>query len=87
MTASDTPAAARRAVSWGAHLSDAHLEQVKRIAALARASDYHRRVLVEVGDKIVPFFVLVSADSGASAIRHGTLIVSHRAGQFSGGAT
>ena len=60
---------------------------------IARIATHGRRrtivagdVLVEVGDKVVPFFVLVSGEiqilrpSGATE----TLIVTHRAGQFLG---
>src|SRR5687768_1902223 len=62
-------------------------EQIRRIGAHG-----HRRriargdVLVDVGDKVVPFFVIVSGEieivlpSGAAE----TLIVTHRTGQFTG---
>jgi thioredoxin reductase (NADPH) len=64
--------------------------QIARIAVHGRARPTSRgEVLVEVGDKIVPFFVVVSGEvqvlrpSGGAA----TLIVSHHAGQFSGEAS
>src|SRR5262245_33208455 len=64
-------------------------EQLSRIAAHGRRRSTSRgEVLVEVGDRTVPFFAVVSGevevlrptDSGE------TLIVRHRAGQFSGEA-
>ena len=64
--------------------------QVARIAAHGRRRPTARgEVLVEVGDKAVPFFVVVRGElqvirpSDATA----TLIVTHRPGQFSGEAT
>ena len=61
-----------------------------RIAAHGRRRAIARgEVLVEVGDKVVPFFVVVSGEiqvlrpSGSAE----TLIVTHRAGQFSGEGT
>jgi thioredoxin reductase (NADPH) len=64
--------------------------QIKRIAAHGR-----RRVitsgetLVDVGDKVVPFFVLVSGEIQVLRPSSGgdTLIVTHRPGQFSGEGT
>jgi thioredoxin reductase (NADPH) len=63
--------------------------QVARIATLGRRRPVARgEVLVEVGDKDVPFFVVVSGEvqalrpSGATE----TLIVAHGPGQFSGEA-
>ena len=61
--------------------------QVARIAARGKrrpiaAGD----VLVEVGDRTVRFFVVVSGELEVSD-PGGTLIVTHRAGQFSGEAT
>jgi len=61
--------------------------QVARIAARGKrrpiaAGD----VLVEVGDRTVRFFVVVSGELEVSDPA-GTLIVTHRAGQFSGEAT
>src|SRR5262245_62962741 len=64
-------------------------EQLSRIAAHGRRRSTSRgEVLVEVGDRTVPFFAVASGevevlrptDSGE------TLIVRHRAGQFSGEA-
>ncbi|PYR59865.1 MAG: pyridine nucleotide-disulfide oxidoreductase [Acidobacteria bacterium] len=64
--------------------------QVARIAARGRRRPVARgEVLVEVGDKATPFFVVVNGEvqvlrpSGATE----TLIVTHRAGQFSGEGT
>lgn len=61
--------------------------QIARIAAHGhRRSVARGEVLVEVGDKAVPFFVVVSGEiqvlrpAGAAE----TLIVTHRSGQFSG---
>jgi thioredoxin reductase (NADPH) len=63
--------------------------QIQRIAAHGRARAIARGdVLVEVGAKVVPFFVVISGEiqvlrpSGGSE----TLIVTHRPGQFSGEA-
>jgi thioredoxin reductase (NADPH) len=64
-------------------------EQVSRIAAHGRRRSTTRgEVLVEVGDKAVPVFVVVSGELQAvrPTDRGETLIVSHRAGQFSGEA-
>jgi thioredoxin reductase (NADPH) len=62
-------------------------QQVSRIAVHGRRRPIARgEVLVEAGDRAVPFFVVVSGEvqvvrpSGTAE----TLIVSHRAGQFSG---
>ncbi len=64
--------------------------QIARVAAHGRRRSIARGdVLVEVGDRAVPFFVVVSGElqvlrpSGTSD----TLIVIHRAGQFSGEGT
>jgi thioredoxin reductase (NADPH) len=62
-------------------------EQITRIAAHGRRRAIARgEVLVEVGDKVVPFFVLVSGEIQVLRPADGTetLIVTHRAGQFSG---
>ena len=62
-------------------------KQIARIAAHGqRRSTRHGEVLVEVGDRAVPFFVVVTGEievvrPGATA---GTVIVKHQAGQFSG---
>jgi thioredoxin reductase (NADPH) len=61
--------------------------QIERIAAHGRRRPIARGdVLVEVGDKVVPFFVVVSG--GIDVLRPSggseTLIVTHRHGQFSG---
>src|SRR5215471_17837930 len=63
--------------------------QMSRIAAHGRRrSTTPGEVLLEVGDKVVPFFVVVSGEvhvlrpAGAAE----TVIVTHRAGQFSGEA-
>jgi thioredoxin reductase (NADPH) len=64
-------------------------EQVSRIAAHGRRrSTTPGDVLVEVGDKAVPVFVVVSGELQALRPADGgdTLIVSHHAGQFSGEA-
>ena len=63
--------------------------QVSRIAAHGRRRSTSRgEVLVEVGDRPVPVFVVVSGELQAvrPTDRGETLIVSHRAGQFSGEA-
>ena len=62
-------------------------KQVARIAAHGhRRSTTRGEVLVEVGDRAVPFFVVVVGE--IEVLRPGTaaetLIVKHRAGQFSG---
>ncbi len=62
-------------------------QQVSRIAARGRRRTTARgEVLADAGDKAAPFFVVVSGE--IQALRPGengeTLIVSHRAGQFSG---
>src|SRR5439155_19009443 len=64
--------------------------QVARIAARGRRRPVARgEVLVEVGDKATPFFVVVNG--GVQGLRPSgateTLIVTHRAGQFSGEGT
>jgi thioredoxin reductase (NADPH) len=62
-------------------------EQIKRIAAHGRRRAIVRGdVLVEAGDRVVPFFVLVSGEIQVLRPSDGadTLIVSHRPGQFSG---
>lgn len=63
--------------------------QIARVAARGRPRTIARgEVLVEVGDKDVPFFVVVSGEvqalrpSGATEV----LIVAHGPGQFSGEA-
>jgi thioredoxin reductase (NADPH) len=64
--------------------------QVARIAARGRRRAIQRgEVLVEVGDKDVPFFVVVSGEIQALRPTGGTeiLIVAHGPGQFSGEAT
>ena len=64
-------------------------EQVSRTAAHGRRRSTTRgEVLVEVGDKAVPAFVVISGELEAvrPTDRAETLIVSHRAGQFSGEA-
>jgi thioredoxin reductase (NADPH) len=63
--------------------------QVARMAAHGRRRTITRgEVLVEVGDRPVPFFVVLSGEIQAlrPTDRGETLIVSHRAGQFSGEA-
>jgi thioredoxin reductase (NADPH) len=62
-------------------------EQIMRIAAHGRRRAIARaEVLVEVGAKVVPFFVVVSGEIQVLRPADGTetLIVTHRAGQFSG---
>src|SRR5438067_670949 len=62
-------------------------QQVSRIAANGRRRATARgEVLVETGDKVVPFFVVVSGELQVvrSTDTVETLIVSHRPGQFSG---
>jgi thioredoxin reductase (NADPH) len=64
-------------------------QQVARIAAHGRPRPTTRgEVLVEVGDKAVPVFLVVSGEIQAlrPTDRGETLIVSHHAGQFSGEA-
>ena len=64
-------------------------EQVSRIASHGRRRSTTRGdVLVEVGDKAVPVFVVISGELQALRPAEGgdTLIVSHQAGQFSGEA-
>jgi thioredoxin reductase (NADPH) len=61
--------------------------QIERIAARGRRRAIARGdVLVEVGDKVVPFFVLLSGEIQVLRPADGTetLIVTHRPGQFSG---
>jgi thioredoxin reductase (NADPH) len=73
-----------------------HLFPTLTAAQIARIAAHGRRrsvapgdILVEVGDRVVPFFVVVSGEiqvlrpSGATE----TLIVIHRSGQFSGEGT
>ncbi|HYN09760.1 MAG TPA: FAD-dependent oxidoreductase [Vicinamibacterales bacterium] len=65
-------------------------EQIKRIAAHGRHRAVARgEVLVEVGDRAVPFFVVISGEVQVLRASGGadTLIVTHRPGQFSGEAT
>jgi thioredoxin reductase (NADPH) len=62
-------------------------QQISRIAAHGRRRPTARgEVLVEVGDKIVPFFVVVSGALDVVRPSDGaeTLIVTHHPGQFSG---
>ena len=62
-------------------------QQMSRIAAHGRRrSTSPGEVLVEVGDKVVPFFVVVSGEIQVVRPAAGgeTLIVRHRSGQFSG---
>ena len=64
-------------------------EQVSRIASHGRRrSTIRGDVLIEVGDKAVPVFVVISGELQALRPAEGgdTLIVSHQAGQFSGEA-
>src|SRR5262245_28182826 len=64
-------------------------EQISRIAARGRRRAITRgELLVEVGDKTVPFFVVLSGEIEAlrPTDRMETLIVRHQAGQFSGEA-
>src|SRR5262245_49034324 len=64
-------------------------EQRSRIAAHGRRrSTSPDEVLVEVGDKAVPVFVVVTGELQVLRVSDGaeTLIVSHHAGQFSGEA-
>jgi thioredoxin reductase (NADPH) len=63
------------------------MPQISRIAAHGRRRPTLRgEVLVDVGDKIVPFFVVISGEVQVLQPSNGaeTLIVSHHAGQFSG---
>ena len=61
--------------------------QVARIAARGRRRPIARGdVLVEIGDRTAGFFVVLSGEIEVSDSA-GTLIVTHRAGQFSGEAT
>ncbi len=62
-------------------------QQLSRVAAHGRRHPTSPgEVLVEVGDKVVPFFVVVSGELQVVRPAAGgeTLIVSHRSGQFSG---
>ena len=62
-------------------------EQIRRIAAHGRRRPIaNGDVLVEVGDKAVPFFVVLSGEIQVLRPSGGTetLIVRHRSGQFSG---
>ena len=92
MTAPDTPAPLQpTATSHAEHLFPTlTAAQIARIAAHGRPRAIARGdVLVNVGDRVVPFFVVVSGEiqvlqpSGATD----TLIVRHGPGQFSGEAT
>jgi thioredoxin reductase (NADPH) len=61
--------------------------QITRIAAHGRRRAVaHGEVLVEVGDTVVPFFVVVEGEVQVLRASGGTetLIVTHRRGQFSG---
>jgi thioredoxin reductase (NADPH) len=61
--------------------------QIKRIAAHGRRRKIARGdVLVEVGAKVVPFFVVISGEIQVLRPSDGTetLVVTHRPGQFSG---
>jgi thioredoxin reductase (NADPH) len=65
-------------------------EQVARIAAHGRRRTVALGdVLVDVGDKIVPFFVVIEGELQVLRPARGTemLIVTHRSGQFSGEGT
>jgi thioredoxin reductase (NADPH) len=65
-------------------------QQISRIAVHGRQRSTTRgEVLVEVGDRIVPFFVVVSGEVQVLRPADGaeTLIVTHRAGQFTGEAS
>jgi thioredoxin reductase (NADPH) len=76
------------AVSHGDHLFPTlTAAQIQRIAAHGRRRAIARGdLLVEVGDKVVPFFVVVSGEIQVLRPSGGTetLIVTHRPGQFSG---
>ena len=64
--------------------------QITRIAAHGRRRAVARgEVLVEVGAKVVPFFVVISGEIQVLRASGGTdtVIVAHRPGQFSGEAT
>ncbi len=91
MNASDTSLPLQRAVPSAAERLSPTLTaaQLARIAARGRRRTIARGdVLVDIGHKAVPFFVLLSGEvqilrpSGATE----TLIVTHRAGQFVGEA-
>src|SRR5216684_1375980 len=90
VSASDAPAVALEpsATSVQEHLFPTLTDaQVTRIAAHGRRRSVARGdVLVDVGDKVVPFFVLVSGEIQVLRPSDGTetLIVTHRPGQFSG---
>jgi thioredoxin reductase (NADPH) len=61
--------------------------QIKRIAAHGRRRAIARgEVLVDVGDRVVAFFVIVSGEIQVLRLASGgeTVIVAHKAGQFSG---
>jgi thioredoxin reductase (NADPH) len=61
--------------------------QIKRIAVHGRRrTTASGETLVDVGDKVVPFFVVVSGEVQAlrPTLAGDTLIVTHHAGQFSG---
>ncbi|HEX7678834.1 MAG TPA: cyclic nucleotide-binding domain-containing protein, partial [Thermoanaerobaculia bacterium] len=64
--------------------------QIERIAAHGyRRAVARGEVLVEVGDKVLPFFVVVDGEMQVLRPSDGseTLIVTHRHGQFSGEGT
>jgi len=64
--------------------------QIKRILAMGRRRAVnHGEVLVDVGDKDVPFFVVISGEIQVlqPLERTETLITTHRANQFSGEAS
>jgi thioredoxin reductase (NADPH) len=89
VNASDLPVPARIATpSTEARLFPTlTAEQIARIAAHGRRRAIASgEVLVEVGDKTVPFFVVVSGEIQVLRPSDGTeaLIVTHRHGQFSG---
>jgi thioredoxin reductase (NADPH) len=92
MSTSETPEAIEPAASSTQEhlfptLTDA---QVTRIAAHGRRRAVSRGdVLVDVGDKVVPFFVVVEGELEVLRPSAGSemLIVTHRRGQFSGEAT
>src|SRR5262245_23065299 len=64
--------------------------QITRIAALGRRRATTRdEVLIDVGDRIVPCFVVVAGEAHALQVSNGaeTLIVRHSPGSFSGKVT
>jgi thioredoxin reductase (NADPH) len=63
--------------------------QLARVAAHGRRrSTTHGEVLIDVGDRTVPCFVVIAGDIRVLQLANGTerLIVTHRAGSFSGEA-